>query len=121
MQLTSRYSFSASGILLSNSIIQELKNNLDWCVRNAYSDSDDVNLGRCIVHSSSIACSDRVQGQSFSFVTLKPTFLFERDFKDLARSEEFTDSLVIYPIYDHLLIYKFNAYFTAVSSLHIQL
>ena len=109
-----------SGILLSNSVIQELKNNLDWCVRNAYSDSDDVNLGRCIVHSSSIPCSNRVQGQSFSFATLKPTFLFERDFKSLARNEEFTDSLVIYPIYDHLLIYKFNTYFTAMESMKIQ-
>ena len=109
-----------SGILLSNSIIQELKNNLDWCVRNAYSDSDDVNLGRCIVHSSSTPCTNRVQGQSFSFATLKPTFLFERDFKSLAMNEEFTDSLVIYPIYDHLLIYKFNTYFTALKSMKIQ-
>ncbi|XP_076670658.1 chondroitin polymerizing factor [Andrena cerasifolii] len=109
-----------SGILLSNSIIQELKNNLDWCVRNAYSDSDDVNLGRCIVHSSSTPCSNRIQGQSFSFAALKPTFLFERDFKSLARNEEFTDSLVIYPIYDHLLIYKFNTYFTAMESMKIQ-
>lgn len=111
--------FSDSGILLSNSVIQELKNNLDWCVKNAYSDSDDVNFGRCIMHSMSTPCSNQIQGQRFVYTKLKPTFLFEKNFKELAKDEEFLRSLVIYPIYDHHLIYKFNTYFAAVSSLDI--
>ncbi|XP_043264218.1 chondroitin sulfate synthase 2 isoform X2 [Colletes gigas] len=114
------YLFSDSGILLSNSVVQEVKNNLDWCVKNAYSDSDDVNFGRCIVHSASMRCSNRVQGQDFSFTKLKSTFLFEQNLKDLAKNEEFINSLVIYPIYDHHTIYKFNTYFAAVKSVEIQ-
>ncbi|XP_076291816.1 chondroitin polymerizing factor [Lasioglossum baleicum] len=109
-----------SGILLSNSVVQELKNNLDWCVKNAYSDSDDVNFGRCIVHSSSTVCSDRTQGQQYQFTQLEPTFSFEQNFKDVAGNEEFLNSLVIYPMYDHLLIYKFNTYFAAMKSIEIQ-
>ncbi|CAK9814853.1 Chondroitin sulfate synthase 2 [Anthophora plagiata] len=109
-----------SGILLSNSIIQELKNNLDWCVKNAYSDSDDINFGRCIVHSTSTPCSDHIQGQKFLYTKLKETFSFEQNLKDLTRNENFQNSLVIYPIYDHLLIYKFNTYFAATKSVEIQ-
>ncbi|KOX74915.1 Chondroitin sulfate synthase 2 [Melipona quadrifasciata] len=67
---TPTYCSLDSGILLSNSVIQELKNNLDWCVRNAYSDSDDVNFGRCIVHSTSIPCSNHIQGQKFCLLMI---------------------------------------------------
>ncbi|XP_043515784.1 chondroitin sulfate synthase 2 [Frieseomelitta varia] len=109
-----------SGILLSNSVIQELKNNLDWCVRNAYSDSDDVNFGRCIVHSTSILCSNHIQGQKFWYTKLKSTFSFEKDLKDLIQNNEFLNSLVIYPIYDHFLVYKLNAYFAASKAMEIQ-
>lgn len=101
--------------MLSNSVIQEIKNNLDWCVKNAYSDSDDVNVGRCILHSTSMPCTDRVQGQDFKFTRLKPTFHFERDFAELAERSDFQKSLSVYPIYDHMLVYKFNMYFAAVS------
>ncbi|XP_076242924.1 chondroitin polymerizing factor [Calliopsis andreniformis] len=116
----STYCSLDSGILLSNSVVQDLKNNLDWCVKNAYSDSDDVNFGRCIVHSSSTPCSNQIQGQKFSFTKLKSSFLFERNFKDLVATDELQNSLVIYPIYDHLLIYKFNTYFAAMKSIEIQ-
>ncbi|XP_076758265.1 chondroitin polymerizing factor isoform X2 [Xylocopa sonorina] len=109
-----------SGILLSNSIIQELKSNLDWCVENAYSDSDDINFGRCIVHSSSMPCSSYIQGQKFLYTKLPSTFLFEQNLKDLAKNEDFLNSLVIYPIYDHLVIYKLNTYFAAIKSVEIQ-
>jgi len=109
--------FSESGILLSNSVIQELKNNLDWCVKNAYSDSDDVNLGRCILHSTSMPCTNRIQGRNFTFTQLKPTFNFEKHFIRMTEQSDFQNSLSVYPIYDHMLIYKFNMYFAAVSSL----
>ncbi|XP_076473793.1 chondroitin polymerizing factor isoform X2 [Bombus vancouverensis nearcticus] len=117
---TPTYCSLDSGILLSNSIIQELKNNLDWCVKNAYSDSDDVNFGRCIVHSTSTPCSNHIQGQKFWHTKLKPTFLFEMNLKELVRNKEFLSSLVIYPIYDHLLAYKLNTYFAATKSVEIQ-
>lgn len=116
----STYCSLDSGILLSNSVIQELKNNLDWCVKNAYSDSDDINFGRCIVHSISTPCSNHIQGQKFLYTKLKSTFLFEQNLKELVRNKEFLNSLVIYPIYDHLFVYKLNTYFATIKTIEIQ-
>ncbi|XP_014474945.1 PREDICTED: chondroitin sulfate synthase 2 [Dinoponera quadriceps] len=107
------------GVLLSNSVIQEIKNNLDWCVKNAYSDSDDVNVGRCILHSTSMPCTDRVQGQDFKFTRLKPAFHFKRDFAELAERSDFRNSLSVYPIHDHMLVYKFNMYFAAINCMKV--
>ncbi|KAL6268446.1 hypothetical protein P5V15_001581 [Pogonomyrmex californicus] len=108
-----------SGILLSNSIIQEMKNNLDWCVKNAYSDSDDINFGRCIFHSTSMPCTNHIQGRNFTFTQLRPAFNFEKDFARLTERDEFKNSLSIYPIYDHLMVYKFNMYFAAINSIKV--
>ena len=46
---------------------------------------------------------------------LRPEFNFEKDFAGLTDQDEFQNSLSIYPIYDHTLIYKLNMYFAAVS------
>lgn len=94
-----------------------MKNNLDWCVKNAYSDSDDVNFGRCVLHSTSMPCVNHVQRRNFTFTQLTPTFNFEKDFARLTEQNEFQNSLSIYPVYDYMLIYKFNMYFAAVSLL----
>lgn len=35
--------------------------NVDWCVRNAFSNSDDDNFGRCVLHSVSVPCQTSIQ------------------------------------------------------------
>lgn len=35
--------------------------NVDWCVRNAFSISDDDNFGRCILHSVNVPCQTSIQ------------------------------------------------------------
>ena len=52
---------SGAGILLSNSVVQSLVANIDWCVKNVHSSSDDENFGRCVMHSSNIECQQMVQ------------------------------------------------------------
>ncbi|KAK2581524.1 hypothetical protein KPH14_005183 [Odynerus spinipes] len=106
-----------SGILLSNSIIQEIKTNLDWCVQNTYSDIDDINFGRCIVHSSSLPCTSQMQGQTFLSTRLSNTFNFKEDLSKLLLQEDFLNSLTIYPIYDHLNFYHFHMYITVTKSI----
>ncbi|KAG7201076.1 hypothetical protein KM043_017619 [Ampulex compressa] len=107
----SQYCSLDSGILLSNSIVQGLKTNLDWCVGNAFSDLDDINFGRCILHASSLPCSDTVQGYRFSYLHLQPMFTLQKDFHNMALTS--SDPLVVFPIYDHTLFYEINAYFAA--------
>ncbi|XP_047371212.1 chondroitin sulfate synthase 2 [Vespa velutina] len=106
-----------SGILLSNSIIQEIKTNLDWCVQNTYSDIDDINFGRCIVHSSSLPCTNQMQGQTFLSIKLNSAFNFKQDLSKLLLQENFLNSLTIHPIYDHLNFYRFHMYITVMKSI----
>lgn len=106
-----------SGILLSNSIIQKIKTNLDWCVQNTYSDIDDINFGRCIVHSSLLPCANQIQGQTFLSTKLSNTFHFKEDLATLITQEDFLNSLTISPIYDHLNFYRFHMYITVMKSI----
>lgn len=50
-----------AGILLSNSVVQAMKANLDWCINNAISDDNSENLGRCIHHSINLECQEEIQ------------------------------------------------------------
>jgi Chondroitin N-acetylgalactosaminyltransferase len=59
------------GILLSKSVMQRIADGLDWCVRNAFSDNDDDNMGRCIVHSSGLPCTSSIQVKIFYKQNLK--------------------------------------------------
>ena len=103
-----------SGILLSNSVIKKLKHNLDWCVKNIYSDIDDVNFGLCIMHSTSLRCLNTFNDNSFISTNLNASFDIKNDFTKLAKTKDFLDSISVYPIKDHSMIHKLNAYFTSV-------
>lgn len=50
-----------AGILLSNSVVRKIIPNVDWCVRNAYSASDDDNFGRCVLRSIDLPCQTSIQ------------------------------------------------------------
>jgi hypothetical protein len=41
--------------------MHKVKFSLDWCVRNAFSDFDDDNLGQCVLHATDISCQESVQ------------------------------------------------------------
>ncbi|XP_046743414.1 chondroitin sulfate synthase 2 [Diprion similis] len=99
-----------SGILMSNSVVRKMKNNLDWCVRNTYSDSDDVNFGRCIVHSSSLPCTNTIQGQTIKSTVLNESSTLEPNlYAPIAKN--YSESPVsVYPVLHHSTIYKLNAY-----------
>ncbi|CAB0020638.1 unnamed protein product [Nesidiocoris tenuis] len=55
---SSLYCSLDSGIMLSNSILKKVRSSLDWCVKNAFSDSDDDNVGRCILHATQSPCKN---------------------------------------------------------------
>lgn len=68
--------FTDAGILFSNSVIQNMVKNIDWCVKNVFSSSDDDNFGRCAIKSSNIACQESVQVNSLKINTKKLDFTF---------------------------------------------
>ncbi|OXU16953.1 hypothetical protein TSAR_005256, partial [Trichomalopsis sarcophagae] len=108
------------GIILSNSVIKKLKNNLDWCVKTTFSSSDDVNFGRCILHSASVPCTHKAQEQIYFSTKLNVTFDYQNDFKKLCADEDFQKSITIYPIYDHLMIYNINTHFAEMELLKVE-
>lgn len=55
-----------AGIILSSGLIRKIRANLDWCVRNAATSSDSLNIGRCIKYSSKISSCQ----QSFQVLIL---------------------------------------------------
>ncbi|KAJ8680351.1 hypothetical protein QAD02_016138 [Eretmocerus hayati] len=108
------------GILLSNSIVKRMKNNLDWCVKNTFSSYDDVNFGRCIVHATSIPCTNSFQHAQYHSKELNGTFMFERDSIKLTKDENFLEWVTVHPLYNHLDIYKFNSYLAEIELMKVK-
>lgn len=67
----SHYCSLESGIILSNSVLRAVHNELDWCVRNSYSAHHHENLGRCVAHAAHLSCSTSHQGESYLSVRLE--------------------------------------------------
>ena len=72
------YLFTDSGIILSQSVLNEILIEMQWCTRNTYSDSNTDNLGRCILHATDKPCTASIQVFYIfinKFIIEKPTFL----------------------------------------------
>ncbi|XP_046984721.1 chondroitin sulfate synthase 2 [Schistocerca americana] len=103
-----------AGLLLSNSVLRKVLANMEWCVKNAFSDSDDANVGRCIVHASGLSCQDSVQGQKFTSFELNSNMDIRKNFDKLQQDQLFESSLTIYPV-SEALAYKLHSYFCKSS------
>lgn len=53
--------FLDAGVLLSNSVLTAIMDNLDWCIKNSFSDNHSENLGRCVAKSINLDCQEEVQ------------------------------------------------------------
>ncbi|KAJ9598451.1 hypothetical protein L9F63_010847, partial [Diploptera punctata] len=107
-----------AGLLLSNSVMRKVMPSLDWCVKNAFSDSDDDNLGRCILHATSIPCQDSVQGNTLSSYMLEKDFSMEDGMQKLITDNKFDSALTVYPIKEQNTFYRLHAYFSKVALVH---
>ncbi|XP_034950059.1 chondroitin sulfate synthase 2 [Chelonus insularis] len=114
--IESDYCSLEGGILISNSILQKLKKNLDWCVNNIYSESDDINLGRCITHTTKMSCQNQVEGKNFHSEKLPLDFDFYENFSNFLREHENVNKAIsIFPIPNYKIVYYLNAYFAAIN------
>lgn len=100
-----------AGILLSNSVIKAMKENLDWCVRNAVSEDDSENLGRCIYHSTKLTCQEVVQKQMIPGFKLR-TFDLENDLEKLIKLADFQRAITVYSILQKNDFYLLHTYFS---------
>lgn len=106
----SAYCSLDGGVLLSSSVMQNVALGLDWCVKNAFSDSDDDNVGRCVVHSSNFPCMSTLQGQNLQSIHLESDFNPDHGLQELNKNAQ-----IIFPIKEPETIYKLHKYFCEVE------
>lgn len=87
---------------------------MHWCVKNAFSDSDDANLGRCIFHSTGLPCTTEIQGLKLSSYLIKGK---ENDvnIEELSENKIFNKALTFWPMPSPAVMFLFHIYFTEVS------
>lgn len=104
-----------AGILLSNSVLMRMRTNLEWCVRNAFSDNHSDNLGRCVAHSIGLECQDELQAQFLPSYRLKH-YSVGKNLKHLSESSTFNYAAVVYPVSNTEDIYTLHAYHCRTSA-----
>ncbi|XP_015115913.1 chondroitin sulfate synthase 2 [Diachasma alloeum] len=103
-----------SGIILSNSIIQKMKTNLDWCVKNTFSSIDDINFGRCVEHSTNLQC--RNTSEDVQFISNDFDKIPDQKLNNFAEKNYFfgdrlgivKNSVTVASIFDHSMVYKLH-------------
>ncbi|XP_046388565.1 chondroitin sulfate synthase 2 [Ischnura elegans] len=111
----SAYCSLDGGLLLSHSVMLQIRDGLDWCVKNAFSDSNDDNIGRCILHSSGIPCAQSAHGEEYHTLHLPDDTDIENDLENLVKLEKFHDALAIFPVPNSKVTYKLHAYFSRME------
>ncbi|XP_071454752.1 chondroitin sulfate synthase 2 [Hetaerina americana] len=111
----SAYCSLDAGLLLSHSVMLQIRDGLDWCVKNAFSDSNDDNIGRCILHSSGIPCTQNAYGEVYHSLHLSNGEDIENDLENLIKLDKFHEALVIFPIPNDRVAYKLHAYFSRIE------
>lgn len=104
-----------AGILISNSVLAALRTNLEWCVKNAFSDNHSDNLGRCVAHSINLECQDEVQAQTLPSYRLKH-YNIGKNLKHLSKSSVFNNAVVVYPVSNPEDFYSLHAYRCQISA-----
>ncbi|CAH0596826.1 unnamed protein product [Chrysodeixis includens] len=107
----SHYCLLEGGVLLSNSVLRAIHNELDWCVRNSYSPHHHENVGRCVLHAAHLACSPAAQGESYAAVRASGTD------EPPALTPALADAVTVFPVTKAANFYTLHAY---VSRVHLQ-
>lgn len=101
-----------AGIVLSNSLLKSISNNMDWCIKNIDSDSNDVNIGRCILHSANVKCTSDLMGQSYSSFNILQYTNVKHELQFLRKQDQFNNAVTVYPVIKEDYFFILHAYFT---------
>ncbi|ESP02248.1 hypothetical protein LOTGIDRAFT_138772 [Lottia gigantea] len=95
------------GVLLSQSILSRILNELDWCNTNCHSSDPSLNLGKCIQHSTELSCQDHTGVR----IKYDNDFDFDDEIAKLKIKEEFNNSITVFPMPDDINHYKLHRYY----------
>lgn len=102
------------GVLLSQSVMAQVLENLDRCTSNAHSDNPSITLGHCVHHSSQKFCTQKAGFQTLTYYQLVD-FDYDADIKQLKLDIAFNSSLTFFPMPDDISHYKLHRYFCYVD------
>ena len=91
---------------------------IEWCTKNAYSNDPSENIGRCVLHSSNMACSKSSNGLNVTYY-VDENFNFDQDISRLAKSSDFNNSLTVFKVKDFKTMFKLQIYFNQVDLIEI--
>lgn len=104
----SHYCSLESGIILSNSVLRGIHNELDWCVRNSYSPHHHENIGRCVLHAAHLSCQSELQGERYM------SMIANEDNGGAPISSSLADAVTVHPVTNPRSFYQLQAYISRV-------
>ncbi|UJR21143.1 hypothetical protein I4U23_024242 [Adineta vaga] len=108
------YCYFGSGIILSGTVLRKIYDELDWCTKNAYSQDLTDNIGRCVLKTAKLPCTNTASNNQFhAYVDYR--FEFDTSIHKLAKSDTFNQSLTVHPINDMETMLKLQNYFNEVE------
>ncbi|CAB3244808.1 unnamed protein product [Arctia plantaginis] len=107
----SHYCSLEGGVLLSNTVLRAVHNELDWCVRNSYSPHHHENIGRCVLHAAHLSCTPQLQGETYKSVRAAVSE------SGPSLGEELADAVTVFPVTRAAHLYTLHAF---VSRVHLQ-
>lgn len=111
----SNYCDLSGGIILSSSVIRKIRNNLDWCVRNAVTNFHSLNIGKCVKFSSKIdQCQESFQDIHIHSYNLNNLKIY-RDLHFLKNDVSFQNATTVYPISSPDDFYLLHAFYSRLQ------
>merc|ERR1719193_1486595 len=128
----SAYCGLSAGIVLSQSVLGKIFAQLDWCTKNAFSADHGDNIGRCILHSTSLPCQNAVGGYNFTHyyspdmdldqeMKILKNLRKERLMNDAISVHEIKDDQSMYKIHKHMMEVELEETYAQISALQAKL
>lgn len=97
------------GIILSQSQIEQVKANMDWCLAECHHNDQSLNFGKCLVHSTHTGCSTHAGVKQFR--VFKVDSFQPEKIQKLSKVPDFNQSHTVFPMSDDRSHYKLHRYF----------
>lgn len=97
------------GVIISQSLLAEVKANIEWCLAKCHHNDQSLNLGKCLVHTTNMECQDHGGGKKFKAYRVND-FNYE-SINKLREIPEFNTSHSVFPMPDDTNHYKLHRYF----------
>ena len=76
-----------------------MQTEMEWCTRNAFSVDASENIGRCVLHSTNLKCTQTANGYNANY-HLDSNFHFDANISSLYLSSHFNHSLSVGRVQD---------------------